>query len=547
MAIRTPEELRGIFVTGYVPKQQDYTDLFDTYVASINGNRPTENGDIEVPVEYAVLPQVMATDLPSTFPKGTTVAVIDYTPTSYPGWKTVFDEAGAIVQDGQVIVITQHFPEENLTIQEMDTVRDGTFLPSLTRASLPGSDAWGTLRGIPIVRSINNIQPDLNGNIEVAAGTQGPIGPEGPQGPQGVKGEQGPIGPKGETGETGEIGPEGPQGLQGDTGPQGPQGLQGEQGPKGEDGKGPIVEKTYSSLSEATAGIATSGLTEGQYISIVNAANLDENGSVYILHDGGYVFQFQAVGIKGDKGEDGERGAQSPAGATGPQGPRGIQGLQGQTGPRGLQGDRGLQGEAGPAGPQGPQGQQGLQGATGPKGDKGDTPTLVDATTTSKGIVQVGEGLTVNNGVISVTGGSSSGGEKGLLVTKNNADITFSAPAPIVLTNTTISRGGLTYNRDNGGFNLQAGKTYRIQFQGTFQGSGRVEYRLTRVDNGDFVSTNFGLINGSNTGAQQRGAYTYLDYYTPTTTTAVKMSVTARATANMILLAYTGILTVEEI
>lgn len=502
MVVKTPGELRNKFVTNYVPTQQDYTDLFDTYIASINGNRPNAEGNVEVPVEYAVLPEIMATDLPSTFQQGTSVAVIDYNEARYPGWKSVFDEANATVQDGQIIIITQSFPEQNIVIQEIDTSRDGTFLPSLTRASLPSMDAWGTLRAIPRVQTVNGMMPDELGNVNIDSGPQGepgPQGPVGPQGPKGDKGEQGPAGPQGVAGI---------QGVAGQQGARGPAGPEGREGPEGPRGQGFEVSGMYSSLANAEIALANETGTFFFYIS--SPDNPTETGNVYLFDNGQIIYQFTANGIQGPEG---------PRGPAGPAGPQGQQGLIGATGP---------------------QGPQGLQGVAGPM------PTLNDATTTSKGVVQVGEGLTVNNGVISVTGGSS-GGEKGLLVAKNNANISFTAAAPIVLTNITQSRGGLTYNRDNGGFNVQAGKTYRIQFQGTFQGSGRVEYRLTRVDNGDFISTNFGLVNGNASGAQQRGAYTYLDYYTPTVTTAIKMSVTAHATATMILLGYTGILTVEEI
>ena len=114
-------------------------------------------------------------------------------------------------------------------------------------------------------------------------------------------------------------------------------------------------------------------------------------------------------GDKGDKGDTGETGLQGPAG--GPKGDTGTQGLVGPTGPAGATGptgDTGTQGLVGPTGPAGATGTQGVVGPTGPKGDTG-TYVLTTATTSVLGGVKIdGTSITINNGVISSTGGGTS-------------------------------------------------------------------------------------------------------------------------------------------
>ena len=107
----------------------------------------------------------------------------------------------------------------------------------------------------------------------------GPLrGPQGPQGPAGAQGETGPQGPQGEQGVQGIRGIQGPKGDPGETGPQGPQGETGPTGPKGDPGE---------------------------------------------------------QGIQGPKGDTGETGPQGKQGIQGPQGKQGIQGPEGPQGPRG--------------------------------------------------------------------------------------------------------------------------------------------------------------------------------------------------------------------
>lgn len=65
----------------------------------------------------------------------------------------------------------------------------------------------------------------------------------------------------------------------------------------------------------------------------------------------------------------------------------------------------GARGEKGDKGDKGDQGIQGERGFRGFRGEKGDTPVIEIATTTSTGIVQVGDGLAVTpEGLLSIMG-----------------------------------------------------------------------------------------------------------------------------------------------
>ena len=103
--------------------------------------------------------------------------------------------------------------------------------------------------------------------------------------------------------------------------------------------------------------------------------------------------------FKGDKGDKGD---------TGEQGPQGIQGIQGE---KGEKGDTGLTGPQGPQGIQGEKGETGNTGATGPKGDKGDKGDTGETGQAGRdGYVQytAGDNITIENNVISATGGDLS-------------------------------------------------------------------------------------------------------------------------------------------
>lgn len=121
--------------------------------------------------------------------------------------------------------------------------------------------------------------------------------------------------------------------------------------------------------------------------------------------------------IEGVKGDRGPRGVQ---------GEKGDKGDKGEQGPQGIQGQQGIRGIQGPVGPQGEQGEQGPRGLQGPKGD---TPVIPEK-----------EYLHARRG--------SSG-----QTLSNNGRVIF---------NYSDGSRGITLNTTTGGFNLKAGKTYRI-------------------------------------------------------------------------------------
>ncbi len=154
-------------------------------------------------------------------------------------------------------------------------------------------------------------------------GEQGPVGPTGPQGvpgdqgpvgptgPQGVPGEQGPVGPTGPQGVPGEQGPVGPtgplglqgiQGLQGPTGPKGDTGDQGIRGPTGPQGvTGPVagenMQLTYNDNGTAAgADVYYDAVSENVGIGTsVPIDKLDVNGGINAL-------QYQVQGTPGWSG-----------------------------------------------------------------------------------------------------------------------------------------------------------------------------------------------------------------------------------------------------
>lgn len=175
-------------------------------------------------------------------------------------------------------------------------------------------------------KEFRNLQEQVQKNKEDIEKGIGIPGPQGPQGPVGPEGPMGPVGPDGHTG---------PQGPQGPVGPKGPQGIQGPRGPRGE--QGPAGEKG------ADGTVSFDELTPEQKAS-----------------------------LKGDKGDVGPRGPKGDTGETGPQGPQGVAGAQGPQGARGLKGEKGDKGDKGDTGATGPMGPIGPQGPKGEKGDPGE-------------------------------------------------------------------------------------------------------------------------------------------------------------------------------
>ena len=97
-----------------------------------------------------------------------------------------------------------------------------------------------------------------------------------------------------------------------------------------------------------------------------------------------------AAGTTGPTGLLGPTGSTGLAGAAGTTGPTGLLGPTGSTGLAGAAGSTGPTGLAGAAGTTGPTGLAGAAGSTGPTGLLGPTgPGVVDATTTTKGVIQL--------------------------------------------------------------------------------------------------------------------------------------------------------------
>ena len=143
-------------------------------------------------------------------------------------------------------------------------------------------------------------------------------------------------------------------------------------------------------------------------ITQLPVATTISNNGVFVIVDNGTSKQlpWQTLIAGGLKGNTGLQGPQGEQGDKGDKGDTGETGLQGPAG--GPKGDTGTQGLVGPTGPAGATGTQGVVGPTGPKGDTG-TYVLTTATTSVLGGVKIdGTSITINNGVISSTGGGTS-------------------------------------------------------------------------------------------------------------------------------------------
>lgn len=102
---------------------------------------------------------------------------------------------------------------------------------------------------------------------------------------------------------------------------QGPQGERGPQGVQGVPGKGFSIAKTYASVSEMNADIAS--LADGDFVMIASTPEDPANATLYT------------------KQHDKMKLISDLSGAQGIQGPQGPQGVKGDTGERGAQGEPG--------------------------------------------------------------------------------------------------------------------------------------------------------------------------------------------------------------
>ena len=153
-----------------------------------------------------------------------------------------------------------------------------TFLPNV---NTDGDISWTNNRGLdnPTTRNIR--------------------GPKGDAGPQGIQGIQGPTGPQGETG---------PQGIQGPT------------------GKDFTISKTYSSIIAMYAD--KDNVEIGDFVIISTNVEDPDNAKLYIRNNTqeGFGFITDMSGATGVKGDKGDQGIQGPQGEQGPQGPQGVPG-----------------------------------------------------------------------------------------------------------------------------------------------------------------------------------------------------------------------------
>ncbi len=511
MEILSKDALKDLFKTGKVPTEQNFADFINAYIGTVNGMTPNAEGNVEVPIAYQLVPMFNPSTPPSAFKAGTSVLVFNYDPEGHPEWAEIL---GPDIQAGQQFVLTQAYPDEGVYIQQVDTYRNGILNFNLTRVNVEGSDSeWvpfinsrsvisvngriagengnvdidiaalggltaeeirqeiqdARVNGVNLDGGANSVEdlPDatsnlnkvylVDGEIYVSDGTtwnnngsirgpQGEPGLNGRDGQDGERGPQGEIGPQGNQGIQGEPGEQGMQGPQGISGIQGPQGEQGQRGAKGDRGQGFEISGRFASVQNAETALVSE---EGLIFYIIQSNDEEENGKVYLWDSNEQmsIFQFKSTGIKGDKGDEGPMGMTGPQGMQGPQGERGIAGPQGIPGPQGVRGE---------------------------KGDTGPMPELVNATTTTKGVVQVGSGLNVNDGIVSTS-------QKEYLSVIRSADQAVTSVGQVLQFNSVLA-GNIDYSTSNYSFLLKAGKVYKVTVSPSFNFGGDtrfISYRVT--------------------------------------------------------------------
>ena len=286
-----------------------------------------------------------------------------------------------------------------------------------------------------------------------AGGLKGDTGPAGPAGPKGDTGTQGVVGPTGPvsqlTSGTAVVSLDANGVLTLPVGTLGPVDGPGAALISNQDQGGyysVIGVGSGTNLLSAFAGVVNFGQNGGG-VPIFESSDGQGNTYNWAMNPDGtttfpnYRFPF-ANGLAGQVLADDGSGMLSwisPTGSQGPKGDTGTQGLVGPTGPAGATGptgDTGTQGLVGPTGPAGATGTQGVVGPTGPKGDTG-TYVLTTATTSVLGGVKIdGTSITINNGVISSTGGGTSYNQNlntTSSVTFNNLTVTNTLTAATLL------------------------------------------------------------------------------------------------------------------
>lgn len=111
---------------------------------------------------------------------------------------------------------------------------------------------------------------------------------------------------------------------------QGPQGERGPQGVQGVPGKGFSIAKTYASVSDMNADIAS--LAEGDFVMIASTPEDPDNATLYTKQGDAMK---KISDLSGAQGIQGPRGPQGVKGEPGAQGPQGVQGARGEPGAQG--------------------------------------------------------------------------------------------------------------------------------------------------------------------------------------------------------------------
>lgn len=534
MAIRSKEYLRNAFRQGAIPTGTDFADLIQTIISQINDKTADENGMVRT--DFKLISPLGPDRPPSDYPMGTSEFITTFNKSDYADY-IANNPSLEQVPDGMLAVRTFK-DSDGMCFQEIDTIADNKFNASFYRLCVHGDDTWGEFttgtaneelaNSIPKVDGSPYFSLDENGNLLLqtdelgsqlvdgvsltvnedgkivasGVGEQGPKGDPGEPGepgPQGEQGLQGPQGPKGDDGQTGPQGVQGMPGPKGEPGEPGPMGLPGDEGPRGPQGEGFVVSGSYPTLALLESDLAN--LNDMSFYSVSGTDS--DNGKVYFVRDGELIFQFQTAGIQGPEGPRGPRGyagnIRVVATYTGTDRDDaegnipdysnfiesdaiwieypGYKGLWVFTDNPAVVGeDPGFVRGPNLLGEPGSQGVQGMQGQQGIAGPRGRDAELVDATTTSKGVVQVGNGLSVNNGVISTTQ------KEYLYVLQNGTDQAISSNNVRISFNS-LQTGNINYNTSDNSFLLKAGKVYKCEFHPAFTFGGTDRFASYRFAN----------------------------------------------------------------
>ena len=178
-----------------------------------------------------------------------------------------------------------------------------------------------------------------------ASGSQGPKGDKGDTGPQGPAGADGAKGDKGDKGDTGATGPQGQQGEQGIQGPKGDTGATGPAGPQGDSIKGDTGSRGTGILKVSTTPSSYTTETGGQnptkrmkLDTIKSEASVSEVLPGDVISHSYYLYPIYYVDSTYAYTKSGTsiRGASGSAGAAGANGVDGKDGVDGKTPEKGV-------------------------------------------------------------------------------------------------------------------------------------------------------------------------------------------------------------------